>query len=200
MADLRVAVTEVQGKCTACPPVKPGDYLEVSDGVIRIPQGGFVCIWALQSLMPIIAGRAAASRSDGPRPPKDRRFQCPDPKGRVLFEVVGEGEQGRAPAFVPSPMPEVVPDEPLEDLEVTVARVRGCCGAGMEVGHRFELRSGRIYIPPEQGFCLYALQAVLPLLPAKQRPLPENDWLRHDSLVICPDPEGSVVMRIATAK
>jgi uncharacterized repeat protein (TIGR04076 family) len=28
-------------------------------------------------------------------------------------------------------------------------------------------------------FCIYALQSVLPLLPAKQRQLPESDWLRQ---------------------
>ena len=42
----------------------------------------------------------------------------------------------------------------------------------------------------------YALQAVLPLLPAKQRRLPEADWLEQESLVCCPDPEERVVMRI----
>jgi uncharacterized repeat protein (TIGR04076 family) len=37
---------------------------------------------------------------------------------------------------------------------------------------------------------------VLPLLPAKQRQLPESDWLERDSLVCCPDPDERVVMRI----
>ena len=45
-------------------------------------------------------------------------------------------------------------------------------------------------------FCIYALQSVLPLLPAKQRQLPESDWLEQDSLVCCPDPDERVVMRI----
>jgi uncharacterized repeat protein (TIGR04076 family) len=40
------------------------------------------------------------------------------------------------------------------------------------------------------------LQAVLPLLPAKQRDLPSGDWLEQDTLVCCPDPEERVVMRI----
>ena len=33
-----------------------------------------------------------------------------------------------------------------------------------------------------------ALSALLPLLPAKQRPLDENDWMLSDSLIACPDP------------
>jgi uncharacterized repeat protein (TIGR04076 family) len=43
---------------------------------------------------------------------------------------------------------------------------------------------------------MYALQSVLPLLPAKQRQLPESDWLEQDSYVACPDPDERVVMRI----
>ena len=43
---------------------------------------------------------------------------------------------------------------------------------------------------------MFALQAVLPLLPAKQRDLPAGDWLEQDSLVCCPDPEERVIMRI----
>ena len=43
---------------------------------------------------------------------------------------------------------------------------------------------------------IYALNAVLPLLPAKQRQLNENDWLERDVLVACPDPEEGLIMRI----
>jgi uncharacterized repeat protein (TIGR04076 family) len=63
-------------------------------------------------------------------------------------------------------------------------------------GDHFALRSGRLYIPADRFFCLYALQAVLPLLPAKQRLLEDGDWLKEDSHVICPDPAGNVVMCI----
>jgi uncharacterized repeat protein (TIGR04076 family) len=58
------------------------------------------------------------------------------------------------------------------------------------------LRGGQLYIPPHRHFCLYALQATLPLLPAKQRPLEDGDWLKEESHVICPDPAGNVIMRI----
>ena len=51
-------------------------------------------------------------------------------------------------------------------------------------------------LPPGRHFCLYALAAVLPLLPAKQRDLPDGDWLERDSLVACPDPDERLVMRI----
>ena len=85
----------------------------------------------------------------------------------------------------------------LYDLRVVVERIEGRSVCGLEVGDYFELRdSSRVTIPPGKHFCLYALASVLPLLPAKQRRLPESDWLEQDSLVCCPDPEERVVMRI----
>ena len=85
----------------------------------------------------------------------------------------------------------------LYDLRVTVERIEGRSVCGLEVGDYFELtESSRVRIPEGRHFCLYALQAVIPLLPAKQRQLPESDWLERDSLVACPDPDERVIMRI----
>ena len=85
----------------------------------------------------------------------------------------------------------------LYDIRVTVERIEGRSVCGLEVGDYFEVtESSRVRIPEGRHFCLYALQSVLPLLPAKQRKLPDEDWLEQDSLVCCPDPEERVVMRI----
>jgi uncharacterized repeat protein (TIGR04076 family) len=85
----------------------------------------------------------------------------------------------------------------LYDLRVTVERIEGRSVCGLKVGDYFELtESSRIRIPAGRHFCIYALQAVLPLLPAKQRRLPDDDWLEQESLVCCPDPEERLVMRI----
>lgn len=85
----------------------------------------------------------------------------------------------------------------LYDLRVTVERIEGRSVCGLEVGDYFELtESSRVRIPAGKHFCLYALQSVLPLLPAKQRRLSEQDWLEQDSLVACPDPDERVIMRI----
>lgn len=85
----------------------------------------------------------------------------------------------------------------LYDLRVTVERIEGQSVCGLQVGDSFELtESSRLRIPEGKHFCTYALQAVLPLLPAKQRDLPEGDWLEQDSLVCCPDPDERVIMRI----
>jgi uncharacterized repeat protein (TIGR04076 family) len=83
------------------------------------------------------------------------------------------------------------------DLRVTVERIEGRSVCGLAVGDYFELtESSRIRIPEGKHFCLYAMQAVMPLLPAKQRRLPDSDWLEQDSLVACPDPDERVIMRI----
>ncbi len=98
-----------------------------------------------------------------------------------------------APEYAPAPMAEMR----LYDLRVTVERIEGRSVCGLREGDFFELtESSRVRIPEGKHFCLYALQAVLPLLPAKQRRLPDEDWLEQESLVCCPDPEERLVMRI----
>lgn len=85
----------------------------------------------------------------------------------------------------------------LYDLRVIVERIEGRSVCGLAVGDWFEVtESSRVRIPEGGHFCLFALQAVLPLLPAKMRRLPDEDWLEHESLVCCPDPEERLVMRI----
>lgn len=85
----------------------------------------------------------------------------------------------------------------LFDLRVTVERIEGRSVCGLRVGDYFELtESSKIRIPPDRHFCIYALAAVIPLLPAKQRRLAADDWLQHESLVACPDPDERVIMRI----
>ena len=85
----------------------------------------------------------------------------------------------------------------LYDLRVTVERIEGRSVCGLEVGDFFEVtESSRVRIPEGKHFCLFAIQAVLPLLPAKMRRLPGEDWLERDSLVACPYPDERLVMRI----
>ena len=88
-------------------------------------------------------------------------------------------------------------DVELFDLRVTVESIVGRSVCGLAVGDWFELvNSSELRLPDGKHFCIFALQSVLPLLPAKQRQLPANDWLERDSLVCCPDPEERVIMRI----
>ncbi len=85
----------------------------------------------------------------------------------------------------------------LANLRVTVVAIEGRSVCGLAVGDWFEVtESSRVRIPAGRHFCLYALAAILPLLPAKMRALEADDWLAHDNLVACPDPEERVIMRI----
>jgi uncharacterized repeat protein (TIGR04076 family) len=85
----------------------------------------------------------------------------------------------------------------LYDLRVVVDRIEGRSVCGLRPGDCFEVReSSRVTIPAGRHFCLYAMAAVLPLLPAKQRALADGDWLAVDSEVACPDPEERLIMRI----
>ncbi|GAB2621274.1 TIGR04076 family protein [Pseudactinotalea suaedae] len=85
----------------------------------------------------------------------------------------------------------------LHDLRVVVDRIEGRSVCGMAVGDSFDLTcSSRLSIPEGKHVCLYALAAVLPLLPAMQRPLEDGDWLAHENEVACPDPQERLIMRI----
>lgn len=207
MYELKVSVTKVLGACTADPPMAPGDFFTVSDGTISIPEGGYICLYALQSLMPLITPKEREITEDRDQDWMWRvhHAQCPDPEGRVVFKIerTGKLKAGGGGAEQPVPSPgadssQIRADEPgrLRDLCVVVEEVRGKCTSGMIPGDNFVLRSGRLYLPAGRPFCLYAMQAALPLLPAKQRPLEDGDWLKADSHVICPDPAGNVIMRI----
>ena len=85
----------------------------------------------------------------------------------------------------------------LYDLRVVVDRVEGRSVCGLSAGDYFEVtESSRLRIPQGKHFCIFALAAVLPLLAAKERELPDGDWLEVDSNVACPDPDERVIMRI----
>ena len=55
----------------------------------------------------------------------------------------------------------------LYDLEVVVESIEGNCTCDMSIGDSFQLQGGKLAIP-DRSYCLYALQSVIPLLPAKQ--------------------------------
>jgi len=85
----------------------------------------------------------------------------------------------------------------LFDLRVEVVVPPGgkvYCGARDK--DFFELRGEMLTLPPGQGFSIYSLAAVLPLLAAKQRPTHPNDWMTSDAEIACPDPNCSSRLRI----
>ena len=85
----------------------------------------------------------------------------------------------------------------LSNLRVTVDAIHGRSVCGLEVGDYFEVtESSRVRIPSGRHFCLFAMAAIIPLLPAKMRALDSADWLSQDNLVACPDPDERLIMRI----
>lgn len=85
---------------------------------------------------------------------------------------------------------------PLYDLAVVVEAIDGQCTCAMRVGDCVFLRGGKLSLPDGADFCLYALQAAIPLLPAKQRHNHPADWMETDARVTCPDPACRLIMRI----
>lgn len=68
-------------------------------------------------------------------------------------------------------------------------------------GTGFSVEGENIIMGADGKFPMYALAALLPLLPAKQRPSDVNDWMTTDTEVACPDPHCGARFRITrTAK
>jgi uncharacterized repeat protein (TIGR04076 family) len=84
----------------------------------------------------------------------------------------------------------------LYDLEVVVETIEVNCTCAMSVGDKVFLRGGKFSLPDGADFCIYALQATIPLLPAKQRASHPADWMETDTRVTCPDPACRLIMRI----
>jgi uncharacterized repeat protein (TIGR04076 family) len=84
----------------------------------------------------------------------------------------------------------------LYDLRVECVDIEGENVASYEVGDYFEVHGEELVFPDGQGFSMYALASLLPLLPAKQRKTPPNDWMTTDTRVSGPDPNVSGVFRI----
>ena len=190
MYELWVSVERIEGACSGPVPMVPGTGFLVRNGSLLFPGGGPICLYALQSLMPIL--QAKERRIDETEMDdwlwRVDSAQCPDPKGRTTWRIEQRplGSTEIAVSAAPAPKP--------SDLQMTVERVDGTCTSGMAPGRSALLRGSSLYLP--QPFCLYALQSLVPLLPAMQRPLEPDDWMASENAVICPDPAGNVVLRV----
>lgn len=63
-------------------------------------------------------------------------------------------------------------------------------------GESFRVEGEALVFEAGQKVSMYALAAVLPLLPVKQRPTDANDWISTDAEVACPDPHCGGRFRI----
>ena len=84
----------------------------------------------------------------------------------------------------------------LFDLRVEVIATDRPLVCNHPAGSWFTLRGENLEFPAGQTFPLYPLAALLPLLPAKQRPTHPNDWMTTDAEIACPDPNCASRLRI----
>jgi len=190
MYELVISVARIIGHCTGAIPMAVGRRFHVRDGRLIFPDGGPICIYALQSLLPLLPAkeRTFAESKEIDWLWRVDQAQCPDPKGRVIWRIEQRSLKSADVAIGP------VPEAACGDLRITVQQVHGHCTSGMGPGHYALLRGSSLYLP--QPFCLYALQAVLPLLPAMQRNPGPTDWMAKENVVICPDPGGNVLLGV----
>jgi uncharacterized repeat protein (TIGR04076 family) len=85
----------------------------------------------------------------------------------------------------------------LYDLRVEVVATDRPMVCGHRAGDWLELRGEDLTFPAGQPFSIYALAALLPILPAKQRPTHPHDWMTTDTEIACPDPNCGARFRIA---
>jgi uncharacterized repeat protein (TIGR04076 family) len=84
----------------------------------------------------------------------------------------------------------------LYDLKVEVVATERPMVCNHRAGDFFLLSGENLSLPPGQSFPIYPLAALLPLLPAKQRPTHPNDWMTTDAEIACPDPHCGARFRI----
>ncbi len=85
----------------------------------------------------------------------------------------------------------------LFDLRVEVTAPAGArLWCGSKAGDFFEVQGEMLRFQPGMDFSLYSLAAILPLLPAKQRPFDAHDWMATDAEIACPDPNCPSRLRI----
>lgn len=84
----------------------------------------------------------------------------------------------------------------LFDLKVEVVAGDKPFVCSHHVGDSFLVQGENLVFPAGASFSMYALAAILPMLPAKQRPLHPNDWMLSDAEIACPDPNCGARFRI----
>ncbi len=91
MAKIKVSVERIDGHCNL--PMQVGDHFHVQGSKLFVPDGKYICIWALQCMMPVFPILAEKSRlEDSHWVNRVSAFSCPDPKGLVQFRL--EIEEG----------------------------------------------------------------------------------------------------------
>lgn len=83
--DLRITVDSIEGR-SVCG-LRVGDYFEVVESSkLRIPEGKHFCIYAISSVLPLIAAKQRElSAKDWLE--RDSLVACPDPEERLIMRI-----------------------------------------------------------------------------------------------------------------
>ena len=84
----------------------------------------------------------------------------------------------------------------LHDLRVEVVPGDAPMVCNHQVGDYFLVVGENLVFAETRSFPMYALAAILPLLPAKQRDTDASDWMTTDTEIACPDPHCGGRFRI----
>ena len=83
--DLRVTVERIEGR-SVCG-LEVGDYFEVTESSrVRIPEGKHFCLYALQSVLPLLPVKQRRLAADDWLE-QDNLVCCPDPEERVVMRI-----------------------------------------------------------------------------------------------------------------
>ncbi len=86
MPKIKVTVEKIDGYCNM--PMLVGDHFFLEDSKLSTPEGKYICMWALQSMMPIFPIFSSRDKlGDNHWIKGIKHFSCPDPKGKVLFRL-----------------------------------------------------------------------------------------------------------------
>ena len=94
MPKIKVTVERIDGHCSM--PMLVGDTFFIDDYKLFVPDKKYICMWALQSmipLFPLIAERENLAEDHWARCVS--QVACPDPKGRVLYRLERIGDDPR---------------------------------------------------------------------------------------------------------
>ncbi|MCD6360376.1 hypothetical protein DRN58_00135 [Thermococci archaeon] len=88
----------------------------------------------------------------------------------------------------------------MKKVYITIVEIGGECHKH-KVGDRFVMEDGTIYDPDGKGICIYALNAIMPMLPLKETDVAEKDhWIYKYKDFLCPDINGRAIFRIEPAE
>ena len=88
----------------------------------------------------------------------------------------------------------------IYDLKVEVTATDRPMVCSHRVGDYFLVEGENLVFPQPTAFSMYALGALLPLLPAKQRVRDPNDWMSTDAYIACPDPNCGARFKITRTR